>query len=61
MIDQQNEYLQAKIERAIYNKLNELYGLLLESDRLEASEVLGIVAEAKAVWENDTGSFGEEA
>lgn len=45
----------------ILTKLNELYALLLSSDRLEADEVLGLISEAKAVWENDVGSFDTEA
>lgn len=43
----------------ITEKLQELYDLLSDSNELVAEEVLGLIAEAKALWEGDTGSFAE--
>lgn len=45
---------QKDLEQEILDYLNGVYSLLIESDKFEASEVLGLVAEAKAIWENDT-------
>jgi hypothetical protein len=45
------------IDQEILDYLNGVYALLQSSDRLEADEVLGLIAEAKAVWENDLSSF----
>lgn len=60
MINQENEYRQIELEQEITDYLNGLYALLQSSDRVEADEVLGLVAHAKAVWENDLASFDTE-
>ena len=54
--DQQNEQLQMRVEALIRTGLNIAYKNLLCSDRPEAEEHLGKVAEMKAFWEGDKGS-----
>ena len=57
MIDQENEYRHMHLEAQITRKLTELYGLLSQSDRIEAEDALGHIANAQAIWLNDDGSF----
>lgn len=54
--DQANEQLQMKVEAMIIKGLDLAYKNLLISDRPEAEEHLGKVAEMKAFWEGDKGS-----
>jgi len=56
MIDQEDEIKQINIENKISMALNDLYELLQASDRIEAEELLGKIAEAKAEWEGDYAS-----
>ena len=60
MIDQEDERRQLEIEVKITKEFQVLYNLLLASDLPEAEEALGHVAEAKAIWEKDTGSIDLE-
>jgi len=59
-MDQEVEIEQLELEGRIDTAFAELYELLLQSDRIEGEEALGMVAEAQAVWQNDEGSFGNE-
>jgi len=59
-MDQEEEIRQMGIEKAINKAFDVLYTVLQLSDRIEAEESLGMVAEAKAVWENDAGSSDKE-
>ena len=59
MADQQNEHYQIELESEISKTFNKLYTLLESSDKIEADESMGHVAEGKAIWENDTGSVEE--
>jgi len=56
---QEEEARQIEIENNIDKMFQQLYDSLNVSDRIEAEEVLGHVAEAKAIWEQDTGSFAD--
>jgi hypothetical protein len=58
-MDQANEQLQMKVEAMIVKGLNMAYNNLLCSDRPEAEEHLGIIAQMKAFWEGDTGSVAD--
>ena len=44
-------------DQQITDYLNGLYALLLDSEHPLADEMLGMVAEIKAGWEGDLGSF----
>lgn len=46
-------------DQDITDYLNGLYAVLLDSEHPLASEMLGMVAEIKAGWEGDLGSFSE--
>ena len=46
-------------DKDITDYLNGLYALLLDSDHELADEMLGMVAEIKAGWEVDLGSFSQ--
>jgi hypothetical protein len=46
-------------DQEISDYLNGLYALLLDSEHPLADEMLGMVAEIKAGWEGDLGSFSE--
>ena len=46
-------------DQQITDYLNGLYALLLDSDNELADEMLGMVAEIKAGWEGDLGSFSQ--
>lgn len=37
----------------ILDYMNGLYALLCESEEIEADECLGLVAQAKAIWEHE--------
>ena len=56
-MDQEQEHKQMQIETEIGKTFKKLYDLLLASDKIEAEEALGCVAEGKARWEADKGSF----
>jgi hypothetical protein len=56
MIEQREEQVQMMVESAIIKGLQLAYNNLLCSDRPEAEEHLGKVAEMKAFWEGDKGS-----
>lgn len=55
-IDQENEEQQAYLERDIARSLDEVYHFLQKSDRPEAEEHLGHIAQMKAFWEGDAAS-----
>lgn len=46
-------------DQEITDYLNGLYALLLDSENPLADEMLGMVAEIKAGWEGDLGSFSQ--
>jgi len=56
MTTQEEEIKQIETEGEILTHLNKLYELLQVSDRIEAEEMLGHVAEFKAELEGDKGS-----
>lgn len=55
MIDQESE-LQQKNEQEIARLFSELYRALVASDRIEAEEARGFVAQAEAAWNKDDAS-----
>ena len=46
-------------DQQITDYLNGLYALLADSDHELADEMLGMIAEIKAGWEGDLGSFSQ--
>jgi len=50
-MDQENEYKQMTIEEEISKTFQNLYDLLQVSDRVEAEEALGHIAQAKEIWD----------
>lgn len=48
------------IDAEIGRCLNRLYALLSVSENNDADEVLSMVAEAKAIWEDDEASFDNQ-
>ena len=56
-MDQAEETRQMEIEKDIGKNFDDIYKALQTSDNIKAEEVLGHIAVAKAIWEDDEGSF----
>lgn len=61
MATQEEESRQIEIENEIMLCLNKLYFLLQESDKIEAEEQLGYVAQWKVFWEDGIPIDEQEA
>lgn len=58
-MNQEEETRQIELEKEINKTFQKLYDDLNASDRIEAEEALGHLSVAKAIWEQDAGSFSE--